>query len=97
MKPYAASGESARRRLIGRVEQPLTAAQKQVRANWRAVKLVIDTLCVLTIILTPAIGVATESAEAALWTAGSLFTAIVLLEVIERGCKRQWRRLHQGR
>jgi len=93
MKPYAASGASARARLVAGSAPPLSAAQKQVRANWRAAKLVIDTLCMLTIILTPAIGVATNSAEAALWTAGSFFAAIVLLEFLERRFKRQWRRL----
>jgi hypothetical protein len=89
MKPYQASGNSARLRLIERECAPYDVQRLRLRESLRSFKFVINCLCVCGIILIPGIGAATRSAEAAFLCAVLFIVVIGGLELLERRLKRQ--------
>lgn len=88
MKPYVESGQAAQRRLNA-PEPRQDPARRRALSNLRALKQVINTLGVSAIAVVPTVGLLTQSAAVAALTAGHFLFIICILELVERGVKRE--------
>lgn len=93
MKPYQASGTSARLRLMQHESEPLQARRAQVMDTLYSFKFVINCIGVGAMLLTPAIGAMTRSALAAFACAAAFLAVLTVLEVLERRVKRRLREI----
>lgn len=93
MRPYQASGTSARLRLMERENAPQIMQKRRLMDSLYSFKFVINCLCVCAMIMTPAIGALSRSAVAAFVCAAMFLSVLIVLEVLERGVKRRLREL----
>lgn len=94
MKPYQASGTSARLRLMEHEAEPKLARRAQLMDSLHSFKFVINCIGVCAMLLTPAIGAMTRSAVAAFACAAAFLAVLTVLEILERRVKRKLRELH---
>ena len=88
MKPYVESGQAAQRKLERGPEVASTERQR-VMANLCGLKQVINTLGVMAILVVPLVGFLAQSAFTAMWVAVFFLLFIIVLELMERGVKRE--------
>lgn len=91
MKPYQASGASARLLLVARQCSPKSTRRDELRDALRRYRLAIQGLGTGALVLTPVAAAVTQSPEAALATALLFLALIIPLEVAERRVKRRLR------
>ena len=93
MIPYRQSGSRAEQNLAMREHAVRADARRRAQDSLRDYKRVINALGGTAIVLTPAIGMLMESAVAALFTAGSFFALMWMLEAFECRRKREYEAL----
>lgn len=90
MIPYRHSGHRAEQNMAMREHAARANARRRALESLRDYKRVINTLGGTAIVLTPLIGVLLQSAVAALFTAGSFFVLMWVLEAFECRRKREY-------
>lgn len=88
MTPYVDSGRTAQRKLA-RKQADGRPERRRLMSNLRGLKQVINTFGVAAIFLIPVIGVVSQSAALAAVAAGHFLLVICVLELMERGIKRE--------
>ena len=88
MTPYVESGHAATRKLK-RHDQTSQPVRQRLIDKLRGLKQVINTFGIAGILLIPAIGIIAQSAFLAAVAAGHFLLLICILELIERGVKRE--------